>query len=558
MAQAKSVPAVAFGASTPYSVQPFSYSIAEGDFNGDGSLDVAVSVTNNDNPSGGWVAVQLNTGNGTLGPAVNYDCGVNPIGVVVGDFNLDGSLDLAVGSSSGTAVLLGNGDGTFRSAVFYGGASSSPMVADLNGDGKPDLVVTTTGGISVLLGNGDGTFQQPVFCATGTLPDAIAVADYNGDGKIDVAVANWTDNNVSVLLGNGDGTLQSPINQKVGVHPDSLVAADFNGDGKTNLAVVNANGKGTGTGTVSILQGNGDGTFKLAGSLTVGAGAASVAAADFNRDGVPDLVVSNTSGSPGTLSLFLGLGNGNFQSPLKLTLDVDMEALAAGDLNGDGYPDVAAVGLQALDVLLNVPTSVVSLSPSSLTFGVQLAGTVSASQHVTLTNTGDSNLTLDSVAVGTSFLETSTCANILAPLASCVISVAFKPTGEGTETGLLTVTDNAPGSPQTISLSGTGTFIGLAPFSLNFGDVKVGQTSAPQTATVTNVSTHAVSVQSVRTSKPAYQETNTCGSSLAAKSSCTVTVTFSPQTTGTQTGLLAVYDNGGGSPQTVSLTGVGD
>ncbi|HEY6271216.1 MAG TPA: choice-of-anchor D domain-containing protein [Terriglobales bacterium] len=235
--------------------------------------------------------------------------------------------------------------------------------------------------------------------------------------------------------------------------------------------------------------------------------------------------------------------------------------MAIGDFNNGGRPDILTPNFEdtTISVLLQTQDASASLSAASLAFGDQAVGSLSKSQTVTLTNTGAANLTISSIVVNDAdFLESNNCPTSLVPFAHCSVSVVFKPGSSGPHSGDVTITDNAPGSPQTISLSGTGTFIALAPSSLNFGNVKVGQTSAPQTVTVTNVATHAVNIQSVRTSKPAYHETNTCGTSLAAKSSCTLMVTFAPNNTGTQTASLAVYDNAGRSPQTLSLTGTGD
>src|SRR5207302_408575 len=179
-------------------------------------------------------------------PAINYASGPNPQSVAVGDFNGDGNLDLAVANWGGTngtvSALLGNGDGTFQTAVNYAAGlnSISIAVSDFNGDGKLDLVVANSGStnISVLLGNGDGTFRPAVNYGAETAPYSVAVGDFNDDGKLDVAVANagsgyyQTGGNVSVLLGNGDGTFQPAINYSAGVGPYSVAVGDFNGDGK--------------------------------------------------------------------------------------------------------------------------------------------------------------------------------------------------------------------------------------------------------------------------------------------------------------------------------------
>jgi hypothetical protein len=177
----------------------------------------------------------------------------SPVSVAVGDFNGDGKLDLAVTNTVGVNVLLGNGDGTFQPAQFFNTVSYpvSVAVGDFNGDGKPDIAVAGGNSVSVLLGNGDGTFQaaQNVFAAANLT--SLAVGDFNGDGFLDFAVAFR--GGVRVLLGNGDGTFQtSHVSYVAGNLPTSLAVADFNGDNWPDLAVANQL-----SGDVSILLNDG-------------------------------------------------------------------------------------------------------------------------------------------------------------------------------------------------------------------------------------------------------------------------------------------------------------
>jgi hypothetical protein len=238
--------------------------------------------------------------------------------VAVGDFNGDGVLDLAVvnggdssGRGRGVSVLLGHGDGTFGPAVTYaaGNFPQAVAVGDFNGDGVPDLAVANYGSdtVSVLLGQGDGTFRPATNYFVGFDPISVAVGDFNGDGILDLAVANqgsspdYADGNVSVLLGQGDGTFRSARNYTAGIGPSSVVVGDFNGDGIPDLAVADAGGG------ASVLLGNGDGTFGAALSYTAGRGPISVAVADFNGDGFPDLAVANNLSDD--VSILLNDGN---------------------------------------------------------------------------------------------------------------------------------------------------------------------------------------------------------------------------------------------------------
>lgn len=294
-------------------------------------------------------------------PAVTYAAGQYPDAVAVADLNGDGYPDLVVANGCVTSsdcslgavsVLLGNGDGTFRSAVTYDateGEATSVAVADLNGDGHPDIVVANNcegascpnGGLSVLLGNGDGTFQPAVpYSSGGQTPTSVVIGDVNGDRYPDLVVANWASHTVSVLLGKGDGTFQAPVAYGGGFDPNSVVIGDVNGDGYPDLVTADLclNVNDCTVGGVSVLLGNGDGTFQAPVIYSSGAVLAfSVAIGDLNGDGHPDLAVSNQQGGVGVL---LGNGDGTFQDAVPYNSGAGDNSVVIANLNADDYPDL--------------------------------------------------------------------------------------------------------------------------------------------------------------------------------------------------------------------------
>ena len=276
---------------------------------------------------------------------------VDSVSIAIGDFNGDGKADLAVIDqySDTVTVLRGNGDGTFETGATYpvGSYPYSVGVADFNGDGKADLVVAngSSNDVSVLLGNGDGTFQAAVKYATGKDPRFVAVGDFNGDGNADLVVANSTGNNVSVLLGKGNGTFAPAVDYPTGTDPQWVAIADFNGDGTADLAVANSELGGVGNGNVSVLLGKGDGTFESAVEYPAGMNPVSVAVADFNGDGKPDIAAGDDWNS---VSILLNAGNGTFDAEVNYPAKFCCNSIETADVNGDGKIDlVGTPGMNA-------------------------------------------------------------------------------------------------------------------------------------------------------------------------------------------------------------------
>lgn len=310
-------------------------------------------------------------------PVAYTSGGVYAPSIAVGDLDGDGILDLVEantcqtgGGSCGNSelsVFLGNSDGTFQAVASYnsgGVAGSSVAIGDFNGDGHPDLVMANecqsnincdNGGVSVLLGNGDGTFQPAISYKAGYVPVAVAVGDLNGDGHLDLIVANqYQCNNcnnggVSVLLGNGDGSFQAPVSYSSGgVAATALAVGDVNGDGHLDVVVTNEyKCQKCGSGQVSVLLGKGDGTLKAL--IIYGSGgyaALSVAIGDVNGDSKPDLIVTNlckvsSSCVDGIVEVLLGRGDGTFRIDGTYSSGgYGATSVAIGDVNGDGEPDL--------------------------------------------------------------------------------------------------------------------------------------------------------------------------------------------------------------------------
>jgi hypothetical protein len=465
----------------------------EGKFVTNGAPGVAAISANSSNS----LSILSNDGTGNLSLAHTYSLPLSAFTIAVGDVNGDGNLDLVIAGyvpnsqNWSYCVLLGNGDGSFQAPVAYpqsaaGQNVSSIVIADFNNDKKPDLAIAVGNDqFAALLGNGNGTFGSPAYVFDGD-GEQIVSADFNGDGNLDIAEAGTS--GLAILLGNGNGTFQPATFPYTTSLASGLFAADLNNDGKVDL-VGNAGG-------IQVFLGNGNGTFNALasfGSSQLGVFVdAVVALADVNSDGKIDVIAENHIASTSTNGIFLGNGDGTFD-PSEIQIPYNYAPhtaplLQAADMNGDGKPDLIIESpLDTVFVLINstVSTPGTSLSPASLAFPSQTVGSSSNPTPVTLTNSGAVTLTVSSVTLsGTNageFTETNNCATVQ-PLTSCTINVTFTPTAAGAASANLIIADNAGSGSQLAALSGTGKAapdftIGMASGGSSSSTISAGQTA---------------------------------------------------------------------------------
>jgi len=467
---------------------------------------------------------------GELKPPRMFGAGSFPFGVAVGDFNEDGKLDLAVANSnllsqhsSSLGVFLGNGDGTLQPMAGYqvGRTPRAVVTGDFNGDGHLDLaVVNQDGFVSVLLGDGHGNFGNAVNFAAGPSPLSIAAGDFNGDGHLDLAVANFvekaTPGQVSVLIGNGDGTFRPPVQFAAGVVPQAIAVGDVNGDGRPDLIVAN-DGYGNIPGKVGVLLGQGDGSFGPVKEYGAGVNPFAVALGDFNGDGHLDVVVADETQL--RVEVLLNDGTGGFNAAVSYPTGQNPFSVAVGDVNGDGVLDLVVANMadRTVSVLLGTGNGTFETG-MAYNAGLGVATSVSP-QAVALGDfNGDRH---PDVAVANATLPLGTVSLLL-----------------NTGSAALLV------SPTVLSYVATG----------------VGTSSPPATVTVRNnakVSLPIAAITVAGMNGSDFLKSGTCSSSLAPQEACTISVTFHPRQKGDRTAVLVIGDGAPDSPQEVLLRGVG-
>jgi FG-GAP-like repeat/Abnormal spindle-like microcephaly-assoc'd, ASPM-SPD-2-Hydin len=454
---------------------------------------------------------------------------------------------LSLGGSSSTLNLV-------NTPLTAGAYPITAAQADFNGDGKVDMVVANwqDDSLSVFLGNGDGTFQTPQTISLSSVsryPIGLVVGDFNNDGKADIAVGYESNSGVSVLLGNGDGTFQAPQTTAAGQLTYSLVVGDFNGDGYLDVAANNFS-----TGTVNVLLGKGDGTFQTAVSYPTSSNAWFIQVADLNADGKLDLVTADFYGSD--IDVLLGNGDGTFQTAVTYTTGQTVVDVAVGDFNGDGKLDLIASSDSDTNAYL-------LLGNGDGTFQAAQAIAVGAANNEIAVSDLNNDGKLDFAVVTDTGAVESLLGNGDGTFQA---AQSFAGSGGGQYDLVVGNFGNAGGLGIVIPSFGGSTVdvltetVTLSPATNDFGNQALSLPSTAQAFTLTNTTSQAVTISGIAfsgTNSSDFADTTTCGASLASGASCTINVTFTPAALGAATATLTVTDNAPGATQAATLAGTG-
>jgi hypothetical protein len=456
--------------------------------------------------------------------------------------------------SSGTGLISGTPTSTGTSAVTLSATNAV-------GTGNAALTLTIAAPLPA-------PFAQIIANKTNATPSAMSLsfpANTLGGDLILVALAY--DISATASVSDSQGNIFTPVGNQLsapgGQFSQLYYATNIKGGADTVTVTLSAN-----SGYLDVYLSEYSGinpTNPIDAQASASGSAGTVSSGNAATTVAGDVIYGYCLGSP-----FCTVGSGfAARSTFDGNLSEDLLAGNAGSYAATG----SATGGWAMQMVALKPASsstgsapVASLSPTSLTFASQAVGATSAAQAITLNNTGNAALSITSIGLSGAnpgdFAQSNSCGASVAAGANCTISVTFMPTANGTRSAAVTLTDNATGSPQSVSLTGTGTapVASLSPSSLVFGNEPVDMNSSSQVVSLNNTGSAALSITTIAFigADPAdFTENSTCGSSVAAGGNCTIAITFTPSAAGTRGASLSISDNASGSPQSVALSGTG-
>jgi hypothetical protein len=550
---------------------------AVGDFNGDGDPDLA--VTNQQNPGADTISILLGGPGAGFGAPTAYPAGAQVFTKAIADFNGDADPDLATADagSDAVSVLLGGAGGSFASPSPFPAASSAFWIAagEFNGDGDPDLAVSGHDSdlVSVLLGHAGGTFGAAATYPVGRSPQGIAVSDLNRDGDPDLAIAGYFSSDVSVLDGGPGGSFGPAVAFPTAPASWAIGADDFNADGNPDLVVASDDAS-----KLSVLISNGvdlsPGTIAFP-AIAAGDGPAADSVVLKNNRG-QDLTVSAVRVGGLDASGFVRGADtctGAVIAPGgTCSVDVSFRPGREGPHSARLLFSHDAPGSPQPVPLLGTGTPPVAVDPASVSWNPRPDSTTSGARTVTLTNLASRELTVDGAALAgidsSSFvLSDDDCTGaVLASGQSCEVRVHFHPDGTGPKSAAIELTYDAPGSPRSVALSGTGTpgpWLTLSAARLKFGYVSLGTTSPARSVTLTNTGSAPMNVNGFRLEGANAADFTLTGESCTALTSlrpdrsCSAEIAFRPTAAGARVGRLAITDTAPRSPHHVALQGRG-